>query len=64
LVATSRNKWRRTDAQQWQTIQAAANPMGRAADPEEMTGAALLLCSDAGSFITGANLEATGGGHL
>lgn len=64
LVATSRNKWRRTDAQQWQAIQAAANPMGRAADPEEMTGAALLLCSDAGSFITGANLEATGGGHL
>jgi NAD(P)-dependent dehydrogenase (short-subunit alcohol dehydrogenase family) len=38
--------------------------MGRAADPDEMAGAALLLCSEAGSFITGADLQATGGGHL
>ena len=64
LVATSRNKWRRIDARQWQAIQVAANPMGRAADPDEMAGAALLLCSEAGSFITGADLQATGGGHL
>ena len=64
LVATSRNKWRRVDARHWQAIEAAANPMGRAADPDEMAGAALLLCSEAGSFITGADLQATGGGHL
>lgn len=64
LVATSRNKWRRVDAQAWQSIQEKANPMGRAADPEEMAGAALLLCSEAGSFITGCDLQATGGGHL
>lgn len=64
LVATSRNKWRRADPQQWQRIQATANPMGRAADPEEIASAALLLCSDAASFITGADLQATGGGHL
>lgn len=32
--------------------------------PDEMAGAALLLCSDAGSFITGADLQATGGAHL
>jgi NAD(P)-dependent dehydrogenase (short-subunit alcohol dehydrogenase family) len=64
LVATSRNKWRRVDEEEWQAIQSAANPMGRAAQPEEMAGAALLLCSEAGSFITGADVQATGGGHL
>ncbi len=64
LVATARNQWRRVDAGQWKTIEQRANPMGRAAMPEEMTGAALLLCSDAGSFITGADLQATGGAHL
>jgi len=64
LVATSRNKWRRVDAEQWQAIQSAANPMRRAAEPEEMAAAALLLCSAGGSFITGADVQATGGGHL
>jgi NAD(P)-dependent dehydrogenase (short-subunit alcohol dehydrogenase family) len=38
--------------------------MRRAGTPDEMAGAALLLCSDAGSFITGADLQATGGRHL
>jgi NAD(P)-dependent dehydrogenase (short-subunit alcohol dehydrogenase family) len=38
--------------------------MGRAGTPGDMVGAALLLCSDAGNFITGADLQATGGGHL
>lgn len=64
LVATERNRWRRADAAEWETIQHTANPMGRAGTPEEMAGAALLLCSDAGAFITGAELHATGGGHL
>ena len=36
----------------------------RAASPQEMAGAALLLCSEAGSFVTGADLQATGGAHL
>lgn len=64
LIATDRNRWRRDDVNAWKTIEEAANPMGRAGVPEEMAGAALLLCSDAGSFITGADLQATGGGHL
>jgi NAD(P)-dependent dehydrogenase (short-subunit alcohol dehydrogenase family) len=64
LVATVRNQWRRVDENAWREIQSSANPMRRAAAPEEMTGAALLLCSDAGRFITGADLQATGGAHL
>lgn len=64
LVATERNRWRRKDADDWRRIQAEANPMGRAGDPEEMVGAALLLCSDAGRFITGVDLQAAGGAQL
>ena len=64
LVATARNQWRREDANTWQRIQFEANPMHRAATPDEMAGAALLLCSDAGSFMTGCDLQATGGAHL
>jgi len=64
LVATARNRWRREDENAWREIQRGANPMHRAGTPEEMAGAALLLCSEAGSFITGADIQATGGGHL
>lgn len=64
LIATERNRWRRQDAADWARIQQAANPMHRAGTPEEIVGAALLLCSEAASFTTGANLEMTGGGHL
>jgi NAD(P)-dependent dehydrogenase (short-subunit alcohol dehydrogenase family) len=35
--------------------------MKRMADPDEMVGPALLLTSDAGSFITGQVLLADGG---
>lgn len=64
LVATERNRWRRTDADEWATIQKGANPMGRAGLPADMVGAALLLCSDASGFMTGANIDANGGSHL
>ena len=40
---------------------AKASPMGYAAAPEEMLGPALLLASDAGSFITGTCIHADGG---
>ena len=64
LVATERNRWRRQDAADWARIQREANPMQRAGEPEEIVGAALLLCSEAASFLTGANLQMTGGSHL
>jgi NAD(P)-dependent dehydrogenase (short-subunit alcohol dehydrogenase family) len=64
LVVTERNRWRREDAAKWAEIQRLSAPMQRAGLPAEMAGAALLLCSEAGSFITGADLQATGGRHL
>jgi glucose 1-dehydrogenase len=36
-------------------------PAGRMGEPEDCAGAALLLCSDAGSYITGHNLFVDGG---
>jgi len=65
LVATERNRWRRKDADDWRRIEAsAAAPMGRAAQPDEMVGAALLLCSEAASYIAGVDLMVTAGAHL
>jgi NAD(P)-dependent dehydrogenase (short-subunit alcohol dehydrogenase family) len=39
----------------------AKTPMARFGEPQELAGAALLLASDAGSFITGAELVVDGG---
>ena len=65
LVATERNRWRRADAESWRRFEAmAAGPIGRAAEPDEMVGAALLLCSQAASYIAGVDLMVTAGAHL
>ena len=64
LIATERNKWRREDAAAWKAIETNCSPMQRAGTPSEMAGAALLFCSEAGAYITGADLQATGGRHL
>lgn len=40
---------------------AAKNPLGRVGQPHEVKGAAVLLCSDAASFITGQNICIDGG---
>ena len=39
----------------------ANSPMGRAAEPEEMAGVVLFLCSPAASFVNGAVWLADGG---
>lgn len=39
----------------------AATPMHRGAEPEEMVGAVLFLCSDAASYTTGQTLACEGG---
>ena len=65
LVATERSRWRREDADNWRKIEAsAAQPMGRAATLDEMVGPALLLCSEAASYIAGVDLMVTGAAHL
>jgi len=43
---------------------ASAVPLGRVADPTEILGAALLLASDAGGFITGEQIVVDGGTSL
>jgi len=65
IVATERNRWRRADTAEWAAIQKKAAPaLGRAAQPEEMVGAAILLCSEAASYIAGIDLPVTAGAHL
>lgn len=65
LVATERNRWRRQDEAAWRQIQAkTAGAIGRAAQPDEMVGAAILMCSEAASYIAGVDLMVTGGAHL
>ncbi|HUN42094.1 MAG TPA: SDR family oxidoreductase [Acetobacteraceae bacterium] len=39
-------------------------PVGRLGTPDDLVGTALLLCSDAGRYITGANLFVDGGRHI
>lgn len=40
---------------------AAMIPLGRAADPAELAGTVVFLCSDHASFITGATINVSGG---
>jgi NAD(P)-dependent dehydrogenase (short-subunit alcohol dehydrogenase family) len=64
LIETDRNRFRRENHADWEAMIERISPMGRAGQPEDLVGAALLLCSDAGSFITGANFNVTGGADI
>lgn len=62
LIDTDRNADRKTsDPEGWNAYTAQANWMGRAGTSEEMIGAALLLASDAGRFMTGEVVTLSGG---
>jgi len=43
---------------------AAANPLGRIAQPADIASAALFLASDAASFVTGHTIHVNGGSYL
>ena len=64
LIKTDRNRFRRVSPADWEAMIERLSPMGRAGQPEDLVGAALVLCSDAGSFISGANFNVTGGADL
>jgi sorbose reductase len=40
------------------------NPMGRMGLPSELTGPIVMLCSNAGSYINGADIVVDGNAHL
>ncbi|MFV0333297.1 MAG: SDR family NAD(P)-dependent oxidoreductase [Tropicimonas sp.] len=62
LIDTDRNAQRKlSDPEGWDAYVAGVNWMGRAGEPHEMVGAALLLASDACSFMTGEVIVLSGG---
>ncbi len=60
-IDTYRNRNDFPDLQQKQQIGQRAAPVGRVGEPEDFIGPALLLCSNAGSYITGQTLAVDGG---
>jgi len=57
-ILTARNRTQlRTDGEAY----ISRTPLGRVGAPDDLVGAALLLCSDAGRYITGVNLFVDGG---
>ena len=61
ITNTHRNRDEFSDPQQ--AIEAGRKniPLGRLGEPTDMAGVAVLLCSDAGSYITGQNIFIDGG---
>ncbi len=61
VIATARNRDQLT--RDGDTLLARI-PAGRIGRPDDLVGAAMLLCSDAGEYINGCNLLVDGGRHL
>lgn len=59
-IETGRNGERYADPAFRRAVEAKI-PIGRAGCPDDCVGAVLLLCSDAGAYITGANIPVDGG---
>ena len=60
VIATPRNEKALTDPEYSKVVMSKI-PMGYAGEAEDMCGAALLLCSDAGRYITGTDIIVDGG---
>jgi NAD(P)-dependent dehydrogenase (short-subunit alcohol dehydrogenase family) len=63
VIATDRNAAALDDAARRRAI-LEATPLGRIGAPDDCVGAALLLCSEEGRFINGAELHVDGGYRL
>ena len=63
LIDTDRNADLKQDPALYRSILDRI-PAGAAGDAEDCVGAALLLCSDAGRYITGVDLLVDGGMHM
>lgn len=63
VIATPRNNEALSDAEYAKTVLSGI-PAGFAGQPSDCAGAALLLCSDAGRYITGIELPVDGGMKL
>jgi glucose 1-dehydrogenase len=64
FIATDRNAQAMANADYIEQLLTERVPAGVVGQPEDCVGAALLLCSDAGKYITGINLLVDGGMHL
>lgn len=63
VIATDRNKEALDDPQTAQNVMKLI-PAGRFGSPDDCAGLVLLLCSDAGSYMTGCDIPVAGGMQL
>lgn len=62
-IATPRNQEVHSDEAKRKAVEAII-PIGRFGEPEDCVGAVLMLCGEAGNYITGTDIIIDGGMHL